>query len=74
MKIGLEFSPVMVFVMALSFLGVSFFMGMLVHSSLMYENKENLKRNSKKAWILSMTAGTGITGWMFTYGYYINFF
>jgi len=74
MKTGLEFSPAMIVVMVLSFLGISFFMGMLVHSSLMYEDKENLKRDSKKAWILSMTAGTGITGWMFVYGYYINFF
>ena len=74
MKAGLEFSPVMVFVMFLSFLGVSFFMGMLVHSSFIYEDKRNLKRDSKKAWILSMTVGTGITGWMFIYGYYANFF
>ena len=74
MNAGLEFSPVMLVVMILAFIGVSFFMGMLVHSSLIYEDKENLKRESKKAWILSMTAGTGITGWMFIYGYYINFF
>ena len=74
MKAGLEFSPVMIVIMVLSFLGISFFMGMLVHSSLIYEDKENLKRDSKKAWILSMTAGTGITGWMFVYGYYMNFF
>ena len=73
MKAGLEFSPVMVFVVFLSFLGVSFFMGMLVHSSLVYEDKENLKRDSKKAWVLSMITGLGITGWMFIYGYYINF-
>ena len=74
MNAGLEFSPVMLVVMILAFIGISFFMGMLVHSSLIYEDKENLKRESKKAWILSMTAGTGITGWMFIYGYYINFF
>ena len=73
MKTGLEFSPVMIVVVILSFLGVSFFMGMLIHSSFMYEDQENLKRDSKKAWILSMTAGTGITGWMFIYGYYTNF-
>ena len=70
MKVGLELSPVMVLVLFLSFLGVSFFMGMLIHSSFMYEDKQNLKRESKKAWILSMTAGGGITGWMFFYGYY----
>ena len=73
MKVGLEFSPIMVLVMLFSFFGVSFFMGMLVHSSFMYEDKQNLKQDSKKAWILSMTAGVGITGWMFIYGYYSNF-
>ena len=72
MKVGLELSPVMALVLFLSFLGVSFFMGMLIHSSFMYEDKQNLKRESKKAWILSMTAGVGITGWMVIYGYYVN--
>ena len=71
---GLEFSPVMILVLFLSFLGISFFMGMLIHSSFMYEDGRNLKGGSKKAWILSMSAGLGITGWMFIYGYYINFF
>ena len=55
------------------FSGHIFFMGMLIHSSFMYEDKQNLKQDSKKAWILSMTAGVGITGWMFIYGYYSNF-
>ena len=73
MKVGLEFSPIMVLVILFSFFGVSFFMGMLIHSSFMYEDKQNLKQDSKKAWILSMTAGVGITGWMFIYGYYTNF-
>ena len=73
MKVGLEFSPIIVLVMLFSFFGVSFFMGMLIHSSFMYEDKQNLKQDSKKAWILSMTAGVGITGWMFIYGYYSNF-
>ena len=73
MKVGLELSPVMVLILFLSFLGVSFFMGMLIHSSFMYEDKQNLKQESKKAWMLSMMAGVGITGWMFIYGYYINF-
>ena len=73
MKVGLEFSPIIVLVVFLSFLGISFFMGMLIHSSFMYEDKRNLKRGSIKAWILSMAAGVGITGWMFIYGYYINF-
>ena len=72
MKVGLEFSPIMVLVLLLSFFGISFFMGMLIHSSFMYEDKQNLKRDSKKAWILSMTAGVGIAGWMFLYGYYVN--
>ena len=73
MKVGLELSPVMVLVLFLSFLGVSFFMGMLIHSSFMYEDKQNLNRESKKAWVLCMTAGVGITSWMFFYGYYSNF-
>ena len=74
MKAGFEFSPAMIVVMILAFIGVSFFMRMLMHSSLMYEDKKNLQRDSEKAWILSMTVGTGITGWMFIYGYYMNFF
>ena len=73
MKVGLEFSPDMVLVLFLSFLGVSFFMGIMIHSSFMYEDKPNLKRDSKQAWMLSMMAGLGITGWMFIYGFYINF-
>ena len=72
MKVGLEFSPVIVLVLFSSFLGVSFFMGMLIHSSFMYEDKQNLKRDNKKAWVLSMTTGVGIVGWMFLYGYYVN--
>ena len=58
MKVGLEFSPIMVLVLILF---LSFFMGMLIHSSFMYEDKQNLKRDSKKAWVLSMTAGVGIS-------------
>ena len=70
----MEFSPFMIFIMVLSFLAISYFMGMLVHSALMYEDKRNLKKDSLKAWILCMVAGTGITLWMFFYGYYVNFF
>jgi len=70
----MEFSPFMIFIMVMSFLGISYFMGMLVHSALMYEDKRNLKKDSVKAWILCMAAGTGITLWMFFYGYYVNFF
>ena len=73
MKVGLEFSPIMVLVLLLSFLRISFFVEMLIHSSFMYEDKQNLKRDSKKAWVLSMTAGMGVVSWMFLYGYYINF-
>ena len=73
MRAGLEFSPIMVLVLLLSFLGISFFMGMLIHSSFMHEDKNNLQQESKKSWILSMTAGVGIVGWMFLYGYYVNF-
>ena len=71
MKVGLEFSPIMVLVLFLSFLGISFFMGMLIHS-FMHEDKNKLERDSKNAWALSMTAGVGIVGWMFLYGYYVN--
>ena len=48
MKVGLEFSPIMVLVLLLSFLRISFFVEMLIHSSFMYEDKQNLKRDSKK--------------------------
>ena len=72
MKVGLELSPVMVLILFLSFLGISFFMGMLIHSSFMSEGKQSPKRDSKKAWVLSKTAGVGIVGWMFLYGYYVN--
>ena len=72
MRVGLELSPVMLLILFLSFFGISFFMGMLIHSSFMQEDKNNLQRDSKKAWILSMTAGVGIVGWMFLYGYYVN--
>ena len=72
MRVGLEFSPIMIVVLLLSFLAISFFMGMLIHSSSMYEDKNYLQHDSKKAWVLSMTAGVGIVGWMFLYGYYVN--
>lgn len=69
----MEFSPFMIFVMAVSFLTISYFMGMLIHAALMYEDKRNIKRDSKTAWALCMVAGTAITAWMFYYGYYVNF-
>jgi hypothetical protein len=69
----MEFTPFMISVMAFSFFGISYFMGMLVHSAFMYEDKNNMKRDSRMSWVLCMIAGTGITGWMFYYGYYMNF-
>lgn len=69
----MEFTPFMISIMIFSFLGISYFMGMLVHSAFMYEDKNNMKRDSRMSWVLCMVAGTGITGWMFYYGYYMNF-
>ena len=63
----------MIFILFLSFLVISFFMGMLVHSAWMYQDKGSIKKDSKTGWALCMVAGTGITGWMFYYGYYVNF-
>ena len=70
---GMEFSPFMIGVLMISFLVISYFMGMLIHSAIMYEDKGNMNRDSKMAWALCMAAGTGISGWMFYYGYYVNF-
>lgn len=67
----MQFTPFMMAVLFFSFLGISFSMGILVHSSLMYDDK---KKDSAKSWILCMVAGTGITLWMFLYGYYVNFY
>jgi len=69
----MEFSPFMIAVLVLAFLFFSYFMGMLVHSALMYEEKGNIRRDSLMAWALCMMAGLGITGWLFYYGYYANF-
>ena len=68
-----EFSGFMIFILVLSFFTISYFMGMMVHSSLMYEDKKNIGKDSRIGWVLSMLVGTGITGWMFYYGYYMNF-
>jgi len=65
---ALEFSPIKVLVMFFSFFGLSFFMGMLIHSSLMYEDKQNSKQDCKKSWMLSMTAGVGTTGCLYVHG------
>ena len=68
-----DFSGFMIFILILSFFTISYFMGMMVHSSLMYEDKKNIGKDSRIGWVLSMVVGTGITGWMFYYGYYMNF-
>ena len=68
-----EFSGFMIFILVLSFFTISYFMGIMVHSSLMYEDKKNIGKDSHIGWVLSMLVGTGITGWMFYYGYYMNF-
>ena len=68
-----EFSGFMIFILVLSFFTISYFMGMMVHSSLMYEDKKSIGKDSRIGWVLSMLVGTGITGWMFYYGYYMNF-
>ena len=68
-----DFSGYMILVLVLSFFVISYFMGMLVHSAWMYEDKGSVKKDSRTGWVLCMIAGTGITGWMFYYGYYVNF-
>ena len=68
-----DFSGFIIFILFLSFFTISYFMGMMVHSSLMYEDKKNIGKDSRIGWVLSMLVGTGITGWMFYYGYYMNF-
>lgn len=73
MREPMEFSPVMFAVLFLAFLAISYFLGMMIHTAWMYDDHPKLKRNSRMAWILCMAAGTGITGWLFAYGYYANF-
>ncbi len=68
-----EFSGSMIGTLIVSFFMISYCMGILVHSALMYEDKNKIGKDSRNGWILSMVAGTGITGWMFYYGYYMNF-
>ena len=45
----------------------------MIHAAWMYDDHPKMKRNSRIAWVLCMAAGTGITGWLFAYGYYVNF-
>jgi len=45
MNVGLGLSPVMVLILFLSFLGVSFLRGILLHLSFMREDEQNLKRD-----------------------------
>ena len=68
-----DFSGFMIAILLLFFLMISYCMGVMVHSALMYEDKYNIGKDSRNGWILSMVAGAGITGWMFYYGYYMNF-
>ena len=68
-----DFSGFMIATLLLFFLMISYCMGVMVHSALMYEDKNKIGKDSRNGWILSMVAGTGITGWMFYYGYYMNF-
>jgi hypothetical protein len=68
-----DFSGFMIIILLLSFVTISYFMGMMVHSAFMHEDKNKIGKDSRNGWILSMVAGTGITGWMFYYGYYANF-
>ena len=68
-----DFSGFMIAILLLFFLMISYCMGVMVHSALMYEDKNNIEKDSRNGWILSMVAGAGITGWMFYYGYYMNF-
>jgi SNF family Na+-dependent transporter len=68
-----DFTGSMFFILGLSFFTISYFMGMMIHSALMYEDKKNIGKDSRIGWVLSMVAGAGITGWMFYYGYYVNF-
>ncbi|MBI4384545.1 MAG: hypothetical protein HY579_10985 [Nitrospinae bacterium] len=69
----MELTPTVALVLFLAFLAMSFFMGMMIHSAFVYEDKNNLKKDSKKAWVLCMSAGLGIMFWIFLYGYYANF-
>ena len=69
----LELSGSMIGILIMSFFMISYCLGIMLHSSLMYEDKNNIEKNSRNGWILSMVAGAGITGWMFYYGYYMNF-
>ena len=69
----LELSGSMIGILIMSFFMISYCLGIMLHSSLMYEDKNNIGKDSRNGWILSMVAGAGITGWMFYYGYYMNF-
>ena len=68
-----DFTGFTIGTLIVSFFMISYCMGILVHSALMYEDKNKIGKDSRNGWILSMVAGTGITGWMFYYGYYMNF-
>ena len=57
----------MIFILVLSFFTISYFMGMMVHSSLMYEDKKSIGKDSRIGWVLSMLVGTGITAVSYTH-------
>ena len=65
----MTFTPFMIFIITVSYCTISFFLGISIHASFIYENKNGLNKNSKEAWTLSYIAGTGITTWIFIYGY-----
>ena len=44
MKEGLGFSPSMILIVVLACLGISIFIGILIHSSFMYKDQSNLKK------------------------------
>ena len=46
-----DFSGYMILVLVLSFFVISYFMGMLVHSAWMYEDKGSVKKDSRTGWI-----------------------
>ena len=61
-----DFTGFMFFILGLSFFTISYFMGMMIHSALMYEDKKNIGKDSRIGWVLSMVAGTGITCLLYT--------
>tara|TARA_B100000686_G_scaffold341166_1_gene418131 strand:+ start:1939 stop:2166 length:228 start_codon:yes stop_codon:yes gene_type:complete len=65
----MAFTPFIIIIITVAYCTISFFLGISIHASFIYENKKGLDKNSKKSWVLSYTAGLGITTWLFIYGY-----